>query len=122
MNRVKVGKKYENKVAAYLREKGYTIFERNFRFHHKEVDIIAGKDDMLVFVEVKYRRDGTFGSGLDAVTARKRGNIQHAAVHYIDKKRLYDCNVRFDVASIEQDKLLYIEDAFQFKSEPLWRE
>ena len=122
MNRVKVGKKYENKVAAYLRDKGYTIFERNFRFHSKEVDIIAGKDDLLVFVEVKYRRDGTFGSGLDAVTARKRTNIQHVAVHYIDKKRLYDCNVRFDVASIEQDKLLYIEDAFQFKSGPLWRE
>ena len=102
-------------------DRGYTILERNFRFRSKEIDIIAGKDDLLLFVEVKYRRDGSFGSGLDAVTARKRMNIQLAAMHYIDKNKLYDCNVRFDVAAVEKDKLLYIEDAFQFKSGPSWR-
>ena len=122
MNRVKVGKKHEDRVADYLAERGYTIFERNYRFRSKEVDIIAGKDDLLVFVEVKYRRDGAYGDGFDAVTVRKRYNIQHAAIHYMDEKRLYDCNVRFDVASIERNRMEYIEDAFQFKSGPLWRE
>jgi putative endonuclease len=121
MNKISVGKIWEDRVAAYLEGNGYTILERNFRFHKKEIDIIAEKDDLVVFVEVKYRKDMTFGTGLDAVTTRKRGNIQLAAVYYIDKNRLHNCNVRFDVASIEQDKLLYIEDAFQFKSDPLWR-
>lgn len=121
MNRVTVGKRWEDEVAAYLLKMGYSILERNFRFRSKEIDIIAKKDDILVFVEVKYRRNRSFGSGLDAVTARKRDNIRSAAVYYMDKKRLYDHNVRFDVASIEQEKLLYIENAFQYKSDPLWR-
>jgi putative endonuclease len=121
MNRVSVGKVWEKRVADHLADRGYTILELNFRFHSKEIDIIAGKDDLVIFVEVKYRRDGSFGSGLDAVTARKRTNIQLTAMHYIDKNRLYDCNVRFDVATVEHDKLLYIEDAFQFKSRPSWR-
>ncbi|MBN2323937.1 MAG: YraN family protein [Spirochaetes bacterium] len=113
MNRVSVGKRYEDEVAAWLDGHGYSVLERNFRFRHKEIDIIAEKDSLLVFVEVKYRKDGAFGTGLEAVTVSKRRNIRTAALYYLEKNRRYDCNVRFDVATFEREKLLYIEDAFQ---------
>jgi putative endonuclease len=121
MNRVTVGKRWEEEVGAWLCERGFSILERNFRFRHKEVDLIAQRDDLVVFVEVKYRKNGSYGTGFEAVTEKKRRNIQFAAVYYIERNRLYDCNVRFDVASIEGGTLHYIEDAFQFKSEPLWK-
>jgi putative endonuclease len=113
MNRVSVGKRYEDEVAVWLDKHGYSILARNFRFRHKEIDIIAEKENLLVFVEVKYRKDGAFGTGLEAVTVSKRRNVRTAALYYIEKNRRYDCNVRFDVATFEREKLLYIEDAFQ---------
>jgi putative endonuclease len=121
MNKVALGKRWEDRVACYLIENGYSILERNYRFHGKEVDIIASKDDLVVFVEVKYRAGRTFGDGLDSVTPRKKQNILSVAMQYMGKRRLYNSNVRFDVADIEDNKLSYIEDAFRLESVPLWR-
>jgi putative endonuclease len=121
MNKVAIGKRWEDRVACYLIENGYSILERNYRFHSKEVDIIASKDDLVVFVEVKYRAGRTFGAGVDSVTTKKKQNILSVAMQYMGKKRLYNRNVRFDVADIEDNKLSYIEDAFRLESVPLWR-
>ena len=121
MNKVAVGKRWEDQVACYLIEKGYAILERNYRFHNKEVDIIASKDGLVAFVEVKYRTRSTFGDGVESVTVKKKRNILSVALHYMGKKRFYNRNARFDIASIENNKLLYIKDAFHLESVPLWR-
>ncbi|MDZ7319254.1 MAG: YraN family protein, partial [candidate division KSB1 bacterium] len=47
-----VGKLGENLAAKFLEEKGYHILERNYRYGHGELDIIAEKDGMLIFIEV----------------------------------------------------------------------
>ncbi len=103
----------EEIVQNYLIEGGYRILERNFRFHHREVDIIAAKDDILVFVEVKSRKDGDFGRGFEAISDMKKRNIISVARYYTQKKGLQDCNVRFDVASLDRGALQYFENAFQ---------
>ena len=121
MNKVALGKQWEDQVACYLIEHGYAILERNYRFHNKEVDIIASKEGCVVFVEVKYRAKKTFGDGVESVTARKKQNILSVALHYMGKKRYYNHNARFDIASIENNKLSYIKDAFHLESVPLWR-
>ena len=108
-----VGKIGENRIARYLKDKGWIILEKNFRFHKKEVDIIAQKHDLIIFVEVKTRKNTQFGRGSEAIDTQKRNNIIHVARHYIEKNNLNNFNVRFDVASIDGESFSYIENAFQ---------
>lgn len=113
MNRINVGKGGEEQAVRYLRERGYRILERNYRYHNKEVDIIAQKDDTIVFVEVKARTNRSFGDGMEAVNFHKKSNIIYVARYYLNEKELYDHTIRFDVASVNKNSLVYIENAFQ---------
>ena len=105
----------EDRAAAYLMARGYTIRERNWRFQRKEVDIIAQKNGILVFVEVKARRNDNFGDALDAVTDDKIRNLIHAANAYVRYYRL-DLSIRFDVITVLGEPgsqvVEHIEDAF----------
>ena len=60
-NKRKIGGQYEDLAAAYLREQGYEILERNYRDRLGEIDVIAREAGYLVFVEVKYRKDQRSG-------------------------------------------------------------
>ena len=113
MSNVERGRKGEDATTQYLLGHGYRILERNFRFHHLEVDIIAMKGDTLIFVEVKARSSGVFGQGFESITEKKKRNIISVARYYVGKKGLQDCNVRFDVASIDGSVLDYMEGAFE---------
>jgi putative endonuclease len=113
MSNVERGRHGEDRAARYLVERGYRILERNFRFHHLEVDIIALKGDTLVFVEVKSRSRDDFGQGFESITEKKKRNIISVARYYVEKKGLQDYNVRFDVASIDGNILDYVEGAFE---------
>ena len=55
------GRISEDRAVAYLMARGYTIRDRNWRLGHKEIDIVAQKNGVLVIVEVKARRDDRFG-------------------------------------------------------------
>ena len=61
MNRRAEGSAHERQAAAYLEERGLKILEYNYRTARGEIDLIARDRDMLVFVEVKYRRDSRMG-------------------------------------------------------------
>ena len=113
MNRQDLGRVGENQIAEYLIRHGWTILEMNYRYHKKEVDIIAKKYDMIVFVEVKKRSTRKFGRGFEAIDANKMNNMIYVARHYLKKHNLTNCNIRFDVASIDENAFSYIEDAFQ---------
>ena len=112
-----LGYKGEDMAATYLQEKGYCILERNWTNQgRKELDIIAIKDDIIVFVEVKTRRIGSFTSPVSAVDARKQHRICLAADSYLKSHRIDYCS-RFDVISIvyndEASRIEHIEDAFK---------
>lgn len=110
------GAKGEDAASHVLLSKGYTILDRNFRWSHLELDIIARKDDLVVFAEVKTRNSAFFGEPYIAVTRSKQRQLIRAANAYISKKDL-DCEVRFDVFSIilnaNETKIEHIENAFQ---------
>ena len=67
MNRRQTGTAYERRTGEYLKEQGYELIGYNFRCRQGEIDIIARDGRYLVFVEVKYRRDGQTGDPLEAV-------------------------------------------------------
>lgn len=89
----------EGLAATFLREKGYVILERDWHSKHRDIDIIARDGNVVVFVEVKTRRNRDFGEPYEAVNYRKRKNLQLAINHYI-KYHYVDGPVRFDIVSI----------------------
>lgn len=113
---IKLGKLGEDIAADYLVSKGYTIFERNWRNHHKEIDIIAFDGKMLVIVEVKTRQTDDFGTLDPNVDRRKQRLLIAAANAYIFRHNI-DYETRFDIITIilkENQELVieHLEDAF----------
>ncbi|MGN1188134.1 MAG: YraN family protein [Lachnospiraceae bacterium] len=115
MNKREVGNKYEDAAASYLIMQGYRILERNFRIRSGEIDIIAeSPEGVLVYCEVKYRHDNSYGTPLEAVNYAKRRQISRAAVwHYTMNHYKDDKKCRFDVIGIYGDgRIEHIENAF----------
>ncbi|MBR5468503.1 MAG: YraN family protein [Firmicutes bacterium] len=113
-NRAK-GNKGESIAAKQMLKKGYEILDTNFCRKGGEIDIIARKDDIVVFAEVKYRKSLENGIPCEAVDLRKQKRIIETAKKYIDEKNLYESSFRFDVIEIVETDRIYmrhIENAF----------
>lgn len=117
MNTRQTGAKYEEYAVSYLREKGYEIREQNYRNRYGEIDIVAKKEQQLVFVEVKYRKNDTNGSPMEAVDIRKQRQISRVAFFYCGTKAQgEDTPCRFDVIAIDSQKQVkHIENAFPYQ-------
>ena len=76
------GDKGEEMAAAYLTKNGYNIVERNWRFKHWEVDIIASKGNCMHFFEIKTRSSEMFGHPEESVSKKKMVNLRNAAEEY----------------------------------------
>ncbi len=105
----------EDLVARYLSSRGAEILARNWRCREGELDIVARHTGILLFVEVRSRRNESFGSPLSTITARKRRRLAAAAARFLaELPEPEDC--RFDAAGITGDpesySLSYIEGAF----------
>lgn len=87
MNSIETGRKAERAAKVYLEMRGYHILEQNYRRPHCEIDIIAEKDGLLLFVEVKYRKDDRQGGGLEAITASKLQHMRRAAQTWIEDSK-----------------------------------
>lgn len=102
----------ESQAAAYLKKHGYKIRESNYVGSFGEADIIAEKDGIVVFVEVKTRSDAGFGRPAEAVTPAKQRTYIKLAKEYIVKKRLANTDIRFDIIEVLDGELNHIENAF----------
>jgi putative endonuclease len=97
-----IGDLGEDLAVSFLEGKRYRILERNYRCKGGEVDIVARdpRDKSLVFVEVKARRDLSYGVPQLAVTPFKQRQISKAALTWLAKHRQQDADARFDVIAI----------------------
>jgi putative endonuclease len=97
-----IGSYGEELAAGYLAGRGYRILERNFRCKGGEVDLIAleNKTGFLVFVEVKTRKDLSYGVPQLAVNQFKQRQISKAALTWLSISNKHDRNARFDVVAI----------------------
>lgn len=100
MDTRKIGSLAEGIAARFLRLKGYEILAANYRFLRKEIDLVVGMGERIVFVEVKFRRTMACGQPREAVDARKRRRILTAAQGYLAEARLESRPCRFDVVEV----------------------
>lgn len=112
-----LGKWGEEAAADLLRKKGYTVMFQNWRTGHRDIDIVAQKgSDLVVFVEVKTRKKGTFVSAEMAVDREKIRSLCFAARSFVMRYRI-DCDVRFDIITVNGGPgdydINHIEDAFR---------
>src|SRR3972149_5508282 len=91
----------EDAAAQYLVVKGYTIVARNVHSAHGELDIIASKGGVLVFVEVKARSSHSFAYPEDSVTRRKQAFLLSAAEAYLQAHPDGGDSWQFDVIAVE---------------------
>ena len=113
MNKRKLGNDYEDKACEYLLSEGYEILDRNFRSKKGEIDIVARDKNVLVFIEVKYRRSKEYGYSAEAVNTKKQMVIYRVAEVYLAyKKEYYGMPCRFDVIGFDDKKLNHIKNAF----------
>jgi len=111
-----LGRKGESLAKTHLENAGYEIMDENWTHGKAEVDLIAYKDKVIIFAEVKTRTSNGFGEPEDFVDARKQKLLVEAADEYIYLMD-HQGEVRFDIIAILFDKqanykLNHIEDAF----------
>jgi putative endonuclease len=93
------GNKGEELAAKYLSEKGYAIVERNWRFRHAEVDIIASKNNRLHFFEIKTRTTDKYGKPEESMSYKKMDMLKTAAEEYQYRNMQWKY-LQFDVLAI----------------------
>ena len=109
-----LGKWGEDLAAEYLERKGYTIIERDWKSGRKDIDIIALDDNVVVFVEVKTRRNRLYGEPEDAIDFHKQQSLIQAINHYVKCKCIRQ-EIRFDIVSIvgtigSEPKIEHLQD------------
>ena len=97
-----LGRRGEALAAAYLEGAGYEIVDRNWRCPQGEIDIVAQRDGVLVFAEVKTRSGTGFGHPLQAVTPVKLARLRRLAGAWLDAHpgSRFSRNIRIDVIAV----------------------
>jgi putative endonuclease len=98
------GKEGEKIAEEFLKKKGYSLLERNFRVKGGEIDLLMKSGSKIVAVEVKLRTTKKFGEPYESVTNRKLKRIKLALIIYLRKRNYSLSNAQIDVLSIFKDK------------------
>ncbi len=99
MNKKIIGDRGEDIAENHLKKKGYKITERNFRKRSLEIDIIAEKENILVFVEVRSKTKNDFGSPEETINFKKSKKLKRNAEKYVNYKK-YNGACRIDAICV----------------------
>ena len=99
-NKRDIGKTGEDQAMQFLKNNNYEILDRNFRYRRAEIDIIARKIDLIIFIEVKKRANNKYGFPESFVSEEQTERIMEAAEEYVFQNN-WNGNIRFDIISIE---------------------
>ncbi|HZW61241.1 MAG TPA: YraN family protein [Candidatus Babeliales bacterium] len=111
-----LGTQGEELVVQFLESKGYTILERNYAKQYGEIDLIASKNDIIAFIEVKTRKQDYFDLEEVILPSKQRKIIAVAKAYLARQKKIIDAIGRFDVALVHGSgshaRINYLENAF----------
>lgn len=109
------GNRGENVAKNYLVNHGYNILDKNYTCNVGEIDIIAEKEGLIVFIEVKSRNSLNFGYPYEAVDKKKQSKLIKVAQNYINYKSIRNTQFRFDIIEVylkQSNRVNHIKDAF----------
>ncbi|MDL2716830.1 MAG: YraN family protein [Acidobacteriota bacterium] len=114
LRKVKSGRLGEDAACALFEENSLVVLARNVRYPDGEIDIVALDGSVVVFAEVKWRRNDALGTPAESVTLRKRSRVIRAARRWLAAHPSRSRSVRFDVVAIrhEPHEVLWIRGAF----------
>jgi putative endonuclease len=99
-SRQSLGRMGETLAGAFLKNKGYIILERNWHSPYGEIDLIARRNESIVFVEVKTRASTSYGPPEISITPRKAEHMRNAASYYIQQHPEMNADWRIDLITI----------------------
>ncbi|MBK8574216.1 MAG: YraN family protein [Elusimicrobia bacterium] len=106
------GKEAEELALHHLEKKGYRLKTANYRTKMGEIDLIMEKGENIIFVEVRERKSNAYGTPAESVTSRKQKRIAKAALMFVKENRLANHYLRFDIVSVQNEKITHLENAF----------
>ena len=115
----RLGRRGEDIAATFLKDRGWIILARNYRFGRREVDLVIRRGGVLAFVEVKTRAGEGFGGPEAAITRLKRREIEIVAAQYLVRFPPGDVDIRFDAVALQrmhghgEFHIEHIEDAWR---------
>ena len=112
MNTRVIGALKEDLAISYLEENGFEIIERNFKCKIGEIDVIAKKDDVIRFIEIKYRKGNVAGGAHYAISNQKLIKISKIANFYIITHPNSNSSYSIDAIIIENENIEYFENIF----------
>jgi putative endonuclease len=116
--RASSGKRAEDLAARFLEQRGLHILIRNYRCRGGEIDLVCHAGKALVFVEVRLRRNSTYGGAGASITPTKQRRIILAAQHYLMTHSAGDSECRFDCIlfdgphALTENRIEWVRDAF----------
>jgi putative endonuclease len=113
----RLGELGERIAERWLRKHGYTILARRFRFGRRDIDLVAQRDTLIAFVEVKARKGEDFGDPVEAVHHRKQRELTKSARVWIDRHGRAGEQYQFDVVGVlvadARVQVKHVTNAFQ---------
>ena len=107
------GEQSEQKACDYLIQQGLCLVEKNFSCQYGEIDLIMKDSDILVIVEVRFRKSTHYGSALESITPKKQSRLIATAQLYLVTHKITSA-VRFDVVTLSHaPEIHWIKNAFQ---------
>jgi len=97
-------------LAVYL-ESGYKCLEHSWSTATGEIDLIVARNNLLVFVEVKFRSSNYFGSAASSVDWRKQAQVRKTAQQWLAQNSEFYSEIRFDVATVDLENRVEIIEA-----------
>lgn len=101
----KIGEFGETLAKNYLIKHGYKIIDANVKLSYQELDVVAQKDEQVVFVEVKTRVSQFYGPAENAFQFTKLERFKRGMEMYIGHKKLYTREVRADLITVDIDQI-----------------
>jgi putative endonuclease len=112
------GKNAEDFAANYLTKQNIKLISRNFHSRFGEIDLIGLDQNILIFVEVRYRKDEHYLTAIETIDWRKCEKIITTSKYFLNKHKKYQLYLcRYDVITItgelEKPVIEWIKNAFQ---------
>jgi putative endonuclease len=115
--RITLGKFGEDLAGERLKDLGYKILKKNYSCPLGEIDLVARDGDILVFVEIKTRKNKPLGQVKEAVNRKKQVKLSKVALAYMKSNNLWESQARFDVVAVSlvdgKKKIEIIKNAFE---------